>query len=232
MAIPFLNDANQLAALAGLFNQQVENASYTNPSGITVSFHVLNKQQIPAERYIAGQINTYDLIAGASEKDGNIGLFNTDLFSQNIQEEITRKYVLNRVPYANYDVPVDLGTGSQKIVFTVIFTGTMYQTAWHNLISALFNNQVKGLGVLLHPFYGEIKNVLPVKVSNAFTYDKLNCVSHEITFLTSDISHLTSNINTTSTLAEIGKWYTGIQNSVTSINGTISAIGALTNNLL
>jgi hypothetical protein len=225
-------DVNEIARLSGLFNQQVTNGSYTNPNGNTVSFHVLDNQKVPLESYVAGEIDTYNLFNGASAKDGNRGLYNTTLAQQMIDETIERKVQIVRVPYANYDIIVDCGTGSQLLVFTVVFCGTMYQTAWHNLIAVLFDNKKKGNGILTHPFVGEIKDVLPIKVSNAYTYEALNCISHKITFCTSNIKHLVSDIFTDSKLSEIGKYYSGIQSGIKSIFGLRSALKGLKNDIL
>lgn len=229
--IAILNEANELAYLAGIFNWQMLDGSYTNPNQTTVSFHVIDTSQAPIEQYISGAINTFNLIAGNSATDPNKGLFNTQLTSNALRENITRKYTLNRVPFANYDQPVDLGTGSQRISFSVLFVGTMYQTAMHNVVQSLFDNSSSGLGVLNHPFYGSIQNVLPIEFNIVYNYEMLNCVICEIIFLTSDITHLNpSSLQAQTLVSEISQWYIGIQNAILSIGGTISAAKSLSSN--
>jgi hypothetical protein len=219
-----LSTIDELAYLTGLFDWQMENGSYTNPNTQTVAFHVITNQQIPGEQYIEGAINIYEMLGGSfGSKDPNTSLFNTQLTSNALQENVLRKHTLNRVPFANYDQPVDLGVGSQRLVFNVVFAGTMYQTAMRNVVQVMFNNQVQGLGTLHHPFYGKIKNVLPISFNTKYDYTQLNVVICELTFLTSDITHLMPNALQTSILAEIGFWFIGIQNAVTSIGGTLAA---------
>lgn len=225
-----LNAINDAAYLAGLFNWQMNNATYTNPNGSKISFMVINNQGAPIEQFIQGAINGFNLVTGASAGDANLGLFNTSLSTLNLDEEFTRKFVLNRVPFANYDQPVDLGWGTQRQNFVVIFAGTMYQTALLNFIQVITNNDVAGLGTLLHPFYQTINNVLPINCRTRYKSDSLNCVICEITFLTSDLTHLNPLNITTSIVSTISKWYIGIQNSVSSIGGTIAAGRALSNN--
>lgn len=227
-ALSLLNAANELAYLSGIFNWQMSDAKYITPDNkSTVSFHVVDALQVPAEQYIAGAVNAYDLVAGISSKDPNIRLFNTQMIAGGIRESISRKYTLNRVPFANYDQPVDLGVGSQKIVFNVLFAGTMYQTAMRNFVQYLFDNSVPGLGTLIHPFYDKILNVLPIEFNTIYNYESLNCVVCEVTFLTSDISHLDPTSIKTSISSQVSKYYIGIQNTITSLGGTISAASRL-----
>lgn len=232
--LSILNNANEIAYLAGLFNWQMSNASYINPDGTTISFHVLDNIQIPLEQYIQGIINTFNLVSGQfgfNPSDPNKQLFNTNLGITQIRENINRKYAIYRVPLANYDILVDQGIGGQTINFTVAFAGTMYQTALQNFVQCLFNNQTEGLGTLNHPFYNKIENVLPININNAYNFDQLNFILLQLTFLTSDISHLNPNSIKTNLASEIGTWYIGIQNAITSIAGTIAAAKTLNNNL-
>ena len=231
-AISALNSINEIAYLSGIFNWQMNNASYTNPNNSTVSFMVVNNQQVPIEQYVQGAISAFNLFTGNNGTDPNVSLFNTSLYAQGIRESIKRKYVLNRVPFANYDVPVDLGVGSQNITFNVVFAGTMYQSAMRNFVQALFNNSVAGLGVLTHPFYQKIMNVLPVSFDINYTFDSLNCMICEVTFLTSDITHLDPGSINTTVISEISKYFIGTQNAVGSIGGSISATRAIGGNLI
>lgn len=222
-----LNELNELASLAGLFDWQMNNASYTNPNGNTVSFMVLSNNGVPLEQYIAGAVNAFNLLAGPSALDPNVGLFNTSSSIMSLRESFNRKYALNRIPFTNYDQIVDLGFGTQRMVFNVLFAGTMYQTAFINTIQAITNNEVSGLGKLMHPFYQEIKNVLPIELGNTYISESLNCVICELIFLTSDLTHLNPNSIKLNIVSEISKWYVGVQNSILSIGGTISAAKAL-----
>ncbi len=222
-----LSQLNQAAQLAGLFNWQLNDAKFTNSSGLTVSFYVIDPLQVPAEQYINGALNVYNLVSntlGISGADPNIGLFNTSLSTQRIHEDILRKHAYNRVPYANYDQPVDLGTGGQSITMYVMFTGQMYQTAFANIIQALFNNNKPGLGTLLHPIYGTINNVLPVRLSNSYEYSKLNCVVCEITFLTTDLKHLLPNNISKNIINTLSEYYIATQEAYGQIGGIKSAI--------
>lgn len=223
-----LSDLNTVAYLSGLFNWQIENASYTNPDGSTVSFHVLNNVQIPIERYVEGAINTFNLVGydltSSNNSNPNTGLFNTFLTAENSREEIGRKYVRNKIPYANYDILGDLGVGGQTIAMDVIFCGTMYLQAMLNIIQVLFNNKKSGNGILNHPFYNEIKNVLPLSMAIRYTATELNCVRCQLTFATSNIDHLNPANNKLNILSEIGKWYIGVQNAITSIAGIVSVL--------
>jgi hypothetical protein len=233
--LSFINTANQLAYLAGLFNWQMVDGSYINPNKQITSFHIVDNfgySQIPIEQYAQGAISAYNLIAGPSTVNPNKGLFNTNLLANGLRERIMRKYTLNRVPYANYDQPVDLGVGSQRITFSVVFAGTMYLTALTNLVQSLFANETPGLGTLIHPFYNRIENVLPIEFGITYNYESLNCVVCELVFLTSDITHLNASSVSLNTNSTINKWYTGIQNSILSIGGTISAVNAIGSNTL
>lgn len=229
--LAIISAANQAAFELGIFNWQMQDASYTNPNGTKVSFHVIADYGIPAAQYIEGEINAFNLIAstagGIPGIDPNKLLFNTTLSATSLREGIRRKYVLNRVPFANYDQPVDLGIGSQSMNFHVVFSGTMYQSAMHNLVQCLFNNQKSGLGTLTHPFYGTVNNVLPISFEINYENSRLNCIVCDIEFLTSDISHLSpSNVNNT-LLTEISTWAIAIENTILSLGGTISAVNAL-----
>ena len=227
-----LNDINNLAFLAGEFNWQMTDGSYTNPNGNTVSFHVITNYGIPAAQFIEGAINTYNLISGASAADPNQGLFNTNLSATQINEDIFRKYVANRVPYANFDQLSDQGLGGQHLVMHIVFAGQMYLTAFRNIIQNLFTNSTPGLGTLLHPLYGKIANVLPIRCRSNYSYSSMNCVVVELTFLTSDITHLTANNVSDSLISEISKWFIGTENAVTSIGGTIQAAQGLSSTSL
>lgn len=230
MALAALNTLNEAAYLAGLFGWQMENASYINAGGKKVSFHVIENFGVPIGQYIAGEINTYNLINNAVSgpgSDSNLGLFNTEVSSTGLTESITRKYALNKIPLANFDQLVDLGFGSQTITFRVLFCGTQYLTAHLNFIQCLFSTSVlnNNLGTLLHPFYPAIQNVLPVSYRNTFNPQKMNCVVGEVVFLTSDASHLNPASLPSSLSSKISEWYIGVQNSITSIASTASAIG-------
>lgn len=227
---------NEIAQLAGLFNWQMTNASFTpNGSNTTVSFHVITNSVVPAEQYIAGAVNTYNLISPffGQAGDPNTGLFNTTLSASGLDETIIRKYTLNRVPYANYDQPVDLGVGSQRILFRVIFAGTQYLNAFQNTVQSLFGsaNNGDGLGTLVHPFYGTIKNCLPIRITNRYNNNSLNCVISELEFITSNITHLTSSTLSVGILSTIGKYFIGTQNAITSLGGSLSAVKAFGNNI-
>ena len=226
-----INTANEIAYLAGIFNWQIEGGSYTNPnSTATVSFHVINNFGIPIGQYLAGAVNTFNLITDTlgvnKQKDPNLNLFNTQIVSGNIKENITRKYAVNRIPFANYDQLVDLGTGNQKMSIGIIFSGTMYKTAYQNFIQCAFGSE-SGLGTLNHPFYKKVLNVLPIEFTTTFSYETLSCVICELTVLTSDLTHLVPNAQSEGTLATIQKYYIGAQNAITSIGGTISSAKAL-----
>lgn len=234
-----LNSANNLAELAGINNQQVDNATYINANGKKVSFHVLPLGGIPAGRYIQGAVNTYDLLKPKPKNDPtqpppdpNLNLYQTKLTAVGINESIERKVIKNKIPYTNYDQIVDLGISGQTIVINAMFYGIQYQQAYKNLINILFDNSISGLGILMHPFYGKIENVLPVKVGNSFVNENLNCLTLELTFLTTDIKHLFPTVLKESKLATIGKYYSGIQNAVTSTMGLISAVKSLINNTI
>jgi hypothetical protein len=134
------------------------------------------------------------------------------------------------VPFANYDQLVDLGWGTQRITFNAIFAGTMYQTAFRNVVQVITDNDVEGLGTLTHPFYQKIVNVLPIEIGNTYVSENLNCVLCEISFLTSDLTHLNPKNIQTSIVSSITKWYVGIENSILSIGGSISAAKALSSN--
>lgn len=234
--IATLNTINEAAFLAGIFDWNVGQASYTNPDGSTVSFHVIKDFGAPIEQYIAGEVNTFNLVNNAlgnpaGISDPNIGLFNTQLTSTQLTETIQRKYTVNRIPYANYDQPVDLGMGGQEMNFTVLFAGTMYQTAMLNIIQCLFNNTIAGLGTLVHPFYQKVMRVLPVTFRMAYTYQSLNFVLCNITFVTSDLSHLNPSALKNNLAAEIGQWYIGIQNAILSMGGTVAALNSTINQI-
>jgi hypothetical protein len=218
-ALSALNTINDLAYLAGLFNWQMENASYISADGQQqVSFHVVSGLQAPIEQYLSGAINTFDLVAGTSKTDPNLRLFNTQLISGNLRESITRKFAINRIPFSNYDQLVDLGSGTQRIVFNFIFAGTMYQTAMRNFEQVIFS---PNLGTLVHPFYDNIYNVLPVEFDNVYNFDSLNCITGQVVFQTSDLSHLSPALIKTDITSEIGKWFVGVEDSISAMAGAI-----------
>ncbi len=229
--LSLLNTINEVAYLSGLFNWQMSNASYTTPNGqTTVSFHIVTNAQAPIQQYLSGAINTYNLISNNKSKDPNLGLFNTQITASHIKENISRKYAINRVPFANYDQLVDMGTGTQKISFNVIFANTMYKTAYQNLLQCIFGSQ-SGVGTLVHPFYGKIKNVLPIDISNEYRYDALNCVVCEIIFQTSDLTHLIPNTTTESQTQTIQKWFIGTQNAITSMQSIVTTLKSIGQNV-
>jgi len=223
-----INTANELAYLTGLFNWQMLDATYTTPDNKkTVSFNIVNNLgnfNVPLAQYVSGAVNAYNLVSSALgvTSDPNQNLFNTQMTSTGIIESINRKYVLNKIPFANYDQPVDMGTGSQKITFRIIFCGTMYLTALRNFQQYIFDNSVGSLGTLQHPFYGKINNVLPIDCRTTYDYASLNFVLCEASFLTSDLTHLSPSLIKNNATQIISTWYTGIQNTITSLIGTIS----------
>lgn len=234
-----LSTIDEIAYLAGIFNWQMSDASFTNNQGQSCSFHVLANAaipgigEIPLEQYIGGEINTYNLITGpGSGNDPNLKMFNTFLNINGLQENIKRKYTVNRIPFANYDQPVNLGVGGQTINFNVVFCGTLYQTAWRNFAQVLFTNNNFGLGTLNHPFYNEINNVLPIEISSVYDYKQLNCVILQVAFVTSDLSHLSAGLSASAVLTQtIQEWFIGTQNAITSIGGTISSVQSISSNI-
>ena len=236
MSLAAINTLDTIAYLAGLFEWPVADGSYTNPDGSTVSFHVINNFGIPIAQYIAGEVNTFNLINGALGNpagitDPNKALFNTQSTATNLNETIQRKYTVNRIPFANYDQPVDLGVGGQEMEFTVVMSGTMYQTAMQNIVQCLFNNSKPGLGTLQHPFYTAIKKVLPISLKTSYIAKNMNFVLVTITFITSDLSHLNPSALKNSLSSEISTWFIGLSNAILSIGGTISAIKTLPNQI-
>lgn len=230
MAAPLatLNTANQIAYLSGLFNWEMSDGKFTNALDKTVSFSIISKSQIPIEQFIQGEINTFELLTNGAFNGGdpNKFLFNTALSTTALREEITRKHARFRVPFANYDQLVSQGVGGQVIKFDLCFTGTMYQTAYHNFIQVIFNEKTSALGILDHPFYGKIQRVLPISLGNAYKADSLNTILCDVTFLTSDITHLYGNIQT-SLLSTISKWFIGLENAFNSLGATAAAAKAL-----
>lgn len=234
-----LNSANSLTALAGANGQQIDNATYINPNGNKVSFHVLPTAGVPAGRYLAGAVSSYNLIKPTAKNDPtkpppdpNLDLYQTKLTATSIAENIERKVIKNRIPYTNYDQIVDIGIAGQTIVLNAMFYGTQYQQGFKNLVNILFDNSTSGLGTLMHPFYGKIENVLPIKVGNTYSENYLNCIIVELTFLTTDIKHLFPKVTKESKLKTIAKFYQGIQNAVTSTMGLIASVKSLINNTI
>lgn len=237
-----LNSINEIANLAGIFNWQMDNARYVNPDNSTVSFQVLGVTGTGLDQYAQGLISTFNLAnnvtnnalndaLGLSHNDPNTGLFNTTLSTLGIDEDIKRKVGINEVPFANYTQLTDQGIGGQKIVFNVIFAGTMYMTAFLNFMICLFSNKISGLGTLYHPLYGKIDNVIPIKIGNKYSFDKRNCIMLEVYFHTSDISHLNPLAITSSLTSEINKWYVGTQTALFAIQNITSSITSLQQNI-
>lgn len=228
-----LSNIDEIAYLSGIFDWEMSNGSYV-PPGVTgsvtpVAFHVINNLQIPLEQYASGAINTFNFVSGQIFPGGdpNTKLFNTLLNADGLRENIQRKYTINRIPFANYDQPVDLGAGGQRIAFNVVFAGTQYLTAMKNLVQAIFNNQNPGLGTLNHPFYNKIKNVLPLEFNPMYDYKQLNCVICQLIFYTSDLSHLNPGIGATSLTTILQEAFIGTQNTITSLSGTVAAAKTL-----
>jgi hypothetical protein len=227
--LAIINSLNEVAYLAGLFNWQMSDGSYTNPDGsLTCSFHVVKlANSIPLAQYASGAIDAYNLIAGPSKTDPNQQLFNTQIAATGIRENITRKYTVNRIPFANYDQPVDLGTGTQRITCNVLFAGTMYQTAVQNFMQCAFGPQ-SGLGTLNHPFYNKIEKVLPVEFNTLYSYDSLNFVMCEVTFVTSNLLHLSPSNIQRSLAQKIAAAYQATQAALTSVITSVNVIKSMT----
>lgn len=222
-----LNTANEVAYLAGLFNWEMVDSKFTNADGTTVSFSVISKSPIPLAQFIQGEINTFELLTnGAFSKDPNKFLFNTFLTTKELRENLNVKYAINRIPYANYDQLVPLGTGGQRLSFDIVICGTMYLTGFSNIMQVLYTNTKGGLGVLQHPFYGTIKNVMPLEPTMAYRANSLNCIVMTLNFQTSDATHLAKNLPV-SILATISKWFIGTENALSSIQATIGGAKAL-----
>lgn len=226
-ALSFLNSVNEIAFLSGIFDWEMSDGKYTTPDkSLTVSFHIVTiGSSVPITQYIQGAINTFSL---SDVADPNQGLFNTQSATSQIRESIARKYAINRVPFSNADQLVDIGTGSQRMTFNVLFAGTMYQTAMRNFIQAIFNTSTAStgstLGTLQHPFYNTINNVLPIKFDTVYEHTSLNFVACEITFLTSDLTHLSPAQLSLSPAQIISSAYTGTQAALTAINTTITTL--------
>ena len=103
------------------------------------------------------------------------------------------------------------------MIFNVIFAGTMYQTALQNFLQCAFGAD-SGVGTLQHPFYNKVMNVLPVKFSNSYTFESLNCVVCEVVFMTSDLSHLVASVNNESISQTIQKGFIGV--ATVQVNAT------------
>ena len=234
-ALVVLNQLNEAAYLAGLFDVQVSNGAWKQllTNGTTVSttyFHVLNPIPAPIGAYASGAINTYNLIAG--KKTDNSGLFNTGVAMTALQETISRYYNANNVPYANYRQLGDVGINGMDIALSVVLSGTMYQTAYYNLIKVLFDNSgnYAALGTLTHPFYGDIKNVLPIECKVRYISGSLNCIMLDLLFLTQDINHITKSNFKLDLQQEIGAWFIGIEDGLLGIGGAIASLQSLLSN--
>ena len=234
-ALVVLNQLNEAAYLAGLFDVQVSNGAWKqiDINGTTVSttyFHVLNPIPAPIGAYASGALNTYNLLAG--NKTDNKQLFNTGVAMTALQETITRFYNSNPVPYANYRQLGDVGIGGMDIAMTIVLSGTMYQTAYYNLIKVLFDNSgnYATLGTLTHPFYNDIQNVLPVQCNVRYISGTLNFIMLDLLFLTEDINHLTKSNYKLDIQQEIGAWFIGIEDGLLGIGGAIAALQSLLSN--
>lgn len=230
---------SQIAYLAGVFNWQVSDASYTPPgSKMPVSFHIVNNiTGTNLENYFQGAINTYNLISNTfsnknSNADPNLNLYNTKMQATSATHIFEKKLVINRIPYANRDQIVPMGCGGENITFNVIFAGTMYQTAFLNFIQAVLQDNLGSgsLGTLNHPFFGNISNVTASSGQYVFENARMQCIILNIVFRTSDLSHLKPNIVQTSTQQTINKYYTGVTTAVSSISSTITNLKTLKTN--
>jgi hypothetical protein len=233
-----ISTLNDIAELSGLLNWEINDAKFKNPDGSIVSFYVLNRVKYPIARYLNGGINAFNLVNGLffnkNQKDPNQTLFNTNLGVSMIKESCKRKYSIREVPYANYDQLVNLGMSGQLITFKVVFAGTQYLTAYLNVIQNLFgySSSNNDLGTLYHPFYNEIKGVLPLAWSNEFVYDTLNFVAVDITFRTSNILHLSPQSLNQGLREQIALAYIAIENSLLSIGAMVDALKGLSHNII
>ena len=201
-----ISQLDNAALLSGIFNVNLENAKFTNSAQKTTYFYVQNiSSSIPAANYIAGLIATYEMAKSVTTSGisdvSNKNLFNTTVTTNRIAETFVRKGIRQPIPFQNYDIPINAGTGGQDLVFTVIFCGTQYMKAFYSAMEVLFDPTAQDLGTLVHPFYGTINNCLPRRVASVYESSKLNCVCFDLLIETSDIKHLTNNNNKAASVA-------------------------------
>jgi hypothetical protein len=248
--LSLVSRVNTLAKYAGLLGCQVQEAKYQNYNGNTVSLFILNKLpnkfgiDSPLFNNAESAIDAYKLVSSLINKnqtnqDPNQNLFGTFCAGIKVKEKLQRKFAINKVPYANYDQIIPMGTGGQQITLTVAYGGLNFQQGFLNTVQTLMmennlntpkgnNNLIKGLGILQHPFYGEIKNVLPIEVDNVYTSERANFVLADITFITTDSSHLIAGNNKKSKQEEIAYWYQATQRSILGIIGAVDILKTVT----
>lgn len=210
--IGITNKINTIAKYAGLLGCQVQESKYQNYNGNKISLYVLNPLPNQYDIYsplfnqAQGAIDAYKLVSNLINKgqlgqDPNQNLFGTFLAGIKVKEKLQRKFAINKVPYANYDQIIPMGTGGQQITMTVAYGGLDFEQGFLNIIQTLMqdsnldtpkgNNKLsRGLGILWHPFYGQINNVLPIEIDNVYSSERANFVIADITFVTQDSSHL------------------------------------------
>lgn len=185
-----LNDQSNLlevASILGLTNWQLNEGMYNG-----CSFHTLQPlsaaiSQSAIVNGAATGIYAFNKLLGTNllgdNPNSRTNLFLTTLALMNVNDELTRKFVRKRLPYANQDNIEDMGLSGESYTINALFFGMDYLTALDNFLNAVLNPPPKDENVLIHPVLGEISgDTYLVRMKRRYSSDAYQAVMLELQF--------------------------------------------------
>lgn len=99
---------------------------------------------------------------------------------QKIDDHNSRVLVDHQYPYVDGGDIEDMGAGIHEVKLTAIYWGEMYETKLNRLLNILQNDV--GAGILVHPVFGRMPDMIPVSWSAGHEADWVNYVTLDLTF--------------------------------------------------
>lgn len=223
---------NQLAELLQFNSWEVEDGSYNG-----VKFHIIvsNFNQINPAAGVVNYLNSFT----------DPPPFGADTGAVHMADVVVKKLGIYRVPNSNSDIIEDYGLASPNISVMGIMTGVNYSSILTHASKAFLdeptdrtqaqNQQVGALTganfrVLVHPFFGEVKNVFLQSWRILHSSNRFQSVFFELNLIPQKSTYLSNS-------PDVAPWQQNVQDAldfaealIASINQTFSLVTGLTTN--
>lgn len=174
-----------IANALGLNNWQLIQAKYNGCSFYSLQSLSGSIMQSDIAKSISNGIYATNKIFGGSSTDANASskLFMTTMALLNVNDNLNRKLVRKKLPYANQDNIEDMGLSGWSFSVNAIFIGTEYLQALNNFLAAVASPDPTVANQLVHPIYGLITgNTYLANIRLRYSSEARMAVALELTF--------------------------------------------------
>jgi hypothetical protein len=228
------------ASILGLEQWQLNNASYNGVS-FTIFDSAVNKFN-PLSALTGSHVNQFMNTLSPVNNISNFpsdpnGLLNYDtkIALNRINDTLSRKLSIYRLPGYNGYVLQDQGFDGSKHTATGLFVGSDYLTAFDNFLIAATNdeNAQGAQNILVHPIHGELDECYITNINVTFASDKWQALIFEFTFVCAQGLLSVTEHSAQSALSKIASVINEVMETINGIGTSISdvqlAMGLMTN---